>query len=111
MNGMDAHAAQAMADGITIHRTNIFPTNQLTSAAISNGNMQYPNRQRDWKKPMVPPNSMTLIVSTIAPIDTIAKTIEKVLEAFAEPKESKTANPRVKIIGPHRSQFLRAADC
>jgi len=47
----------------------------------------------------------------MAPMETRAKTREKVLDALADSIDSKTAKVRVKIIGPHKSQFLRAVDC
>ena len=36
---------------------------------------------------------------------------ENVLAGLAAPIDKVTANPNVKTIGPHKSQFLSAADC
>jgi len=68
--GTLAQDAHAMPTGIKIHFTRLGVTNRQINAAASRGKRQYPSRQRDWKKPIVPPSKTTLTVRMIAPMET-----------------------------------------
>ena len=74
INGTEAQELQANATSMTIHLAMMFVTQTVTMAAISSGNIQYPSKHIDWKKPMLPPNNTTLQVKTTAPSDRLAKT-------------------------------------
>ena len=72
--GTLAQDAHAIAIGIKTHLAIVDLTSRQIIAAVSNGNKQYPNKHNDWKKPMVPPNKMTLTVRMMAPMERRVKT-------------------------------------
>lgn len=77
-----------------------------TTAAMVIGKTQYPNTQTDWKKEIVPPKSCAFTVTTADPNHTAQKTAAKTRLACPAGalNDSKTANAKQTINGPHKSQ-------
>ena len=97
--------------------------NTFNIAAKFNGNKQYPNKQIDWKKLIVPPSSCPLIAIIAPPSHTITNTISNnsvlssafvVIDNILQGQnkliirkwETYDASIRQKKNGPQRSQFL-----